>query len=165
MRPRGTDFQRRVWDGLMAIGYGRTESYAELARRIGRPRAVRAVGAANGANPLSIVVPCHRVIGADGSLTGYGGGLEAKRWLLAHERRHARWPEAAGGLQRRQPAVSSRSFAALRSSGGRSLLKALSIAASVCLQLRATGWRRSRSRASAGSDPGPRCSGRPPVPA
>ncbi len=86
----GTDFQRRVWHGLKAIGYARTESYGELARRIGRPRAVRAVGTANGANPLSIVVPCHRVIGADGSLTGYGGGLEAKRWLLAHEQRHAR---------------------------------------------------------------------------
>jgi len=88
LRAHGTDFQRQVWQGLAAIGYGRTESYGELARRIGRPRAVRAVGAANGANPLAIVLPCHRVIGADGSLTGYGGGLEAKRWLLAHERRH-----------------------------------------------------------------------------
>lgn len=90
LRPRGTDFQRRVWDGLMHIGYGRTASYAELARHIERPRAVRAVGAANGANPLSIVVPCHRVIGADGSLTGYGGGIAAKRWLLEHEQRHGR---------------------------------------------------------------------------
>ncbi len=88
LEPRGTAFQRQVWDGLTRIDYGRTESYGDLARRIGRPRAVRAVGAANGANPLSIVVPCHRVIGADGSLTGYGGGLEAKRWLLAHEQRH-----------------------------------------------------------------------------
>jgi len=88
LRAHGTDFQRQVWQGLTAIGYGCTESYGDLARRIGRPRAVRAVGAANGANPLSIVVPCHRVIGADGSLTGYGGGLDAKRWLLAHEQRH-----------------------------------------------------------------------------
>ncbi|RAP58608.1 methylated-DNA--[protein]-cysteine S-methyltransferase [Oleiagrimonas sp. MCCC 1A03011] len=86
-RPHGTPFQRGVWEGLLDIGYGRTASYAELARSIGRPRAVRAVGAANGANPLSIIVPCHRVIGADGSLTGYGGGMEAKQWLLEHERR------------------------------------------------------------------------------
>ncbi|MBN8727110.1 MAG: methylated-DNA--[protein]-cysteine S-methyltransferase [Xanthomonadales bacterium] len=85
----GTSFQRLTWAGLLAIPYGQTISYAELARRIGRPRAVRAAGAANGANPLPIVVPCHRVIGADGSLTGFAGGLEAKRWLLAHERRHA----------------------------------------------------------------------------
>ncbi|KGI78904.1 methylated-DNA--[protein]-cysteine S-methyltransferase [Oleiagrimonas soli] len=90
LRPHGTDFQRQVWDGLLGIGYGRTASYADLARSIGRPRAVRAVGAANGANPLSIIVPCHRVIGADGSLTGYGGGMEAKRWLLDHEQRHRR---------------------------------------------------------------------------
>lgn len=89
LSPRGTAFQRRVWDALCDIGYGETISYAELARRIGNPRAVRAVGLANGANPLSIVVPCHRVIGANGALTGYGGGLEAKRWLLDHEQRHA----------------------------------------------------------------------------
>lgn len=89
MKPVGTSFQQAVWAALCDIGYGITESYADLAGRIGRPRAVRAVGAANGANPLAIVVPCHRVIGADGSLTGYGGGLDAKRWLLAHEQRHA----------------------------------------------------------------------------
>lgn len=86
---RGTPFQRAVWDALCAIPYAHTTSYGKLAQHIERPRAVRAVGAANGANPLAIVVPCHRVIGADGSLTGYGGGLPAKRWLLAHERRHA----------------------------------------------------------------------------
>lgn len=86
LAPRGTVFQRDVWHALCDIPYGETISYAELARRIGRPRAVRAVGLANGANPLSIVVPCHRVIGANGSLTGYGGGLDAKRWLLALER-------------------------------------------------------------------------------
>lgn len=90
MRSRGTEFQQQVWDGLLGIGYGRTASYAELACNIGRPRAMRAVGAANGANPLPIIVPCHRVIGADGSLTGYGGGMHAKRWLLEHEQRHAR---------------------------------------------------------------------------
>lgn len=82
---RGTPFQERVWAALRDIPFGRTISYAELARRIGDPRATRAVGLANGRNPLSIVVPCHRVIGADGSLTGYGGGLARKRWLLGHE--------------------------------------------------------------------------------
>jgi methylated-DNA-[protein]-cysteine S-methyltransferase len=82
---RGTPFQERVWGALRDIGFGRTISYAELARRVGQPTAVRAVGGANGRNPLPIVVPCHRVIGADGSLTGFGGGVERKRWLLRHE--------------------------------------------------------------------------------
>lgn len=86
LAPRGTDFQRRVWRALGEIPYGRTISYGELARRIGNPGASRAVGLANGANPLPIVVPCHRVIGADGSLTGFGGGLPIKRRLLALER-------------------------------------------------------------------------------
>jgi methylated-DNA-[protein]-cysteine S-methyltransferase len=82
----GTPFQRAVWAALREIPCGHTMSYAAIARRIGRPAAVRAVGLANNANPIGIVVPCHRVIGADGSLTGYGGGLGRKRWLLAHER-------------------------------------------------------------------------------
>lgn len=81
----GTDFQRAVWAALQTIPFGTTISYAELARRIGRPSAIRAVGAANGQNPIAIVVPCHRVIGADGGLTGYGGGIGRKRWLLEHE--------------------------------------------------------------------------------
>lgn len=81
----GTEFQKRVWQALRRIPGGSTISYAELARRIGEPAAVRAVGAANGANPIALVVPCHRVIGSDGTLTGYGGGLERKRWLLVHE--------------------------------------------------------------------------------
>ena len=81
----GTPFQQSVWKALRRIKDGTTISYAELARRIGRPRAVRAAGLANGQNPISIVVPCHRVIGSDGSLTGYGGGLSRKQWLLAHE--------------------------------------------------------------------------------
>ncbi len=81
----GTPFQVRAWSALAEIPYGRTVSYGEQARRLGVPRAVRAVGAANGRNPLPIVLPCHRVIGAGGSLTGYGGGLELKRWLLDHE--------------------------------------------------------------------------------
>ena len=81
----GTPFQRKVWGALRAIPPGTTMSYADLARHIGEPRAVRAVGAANGANPVAVIVPCHRVIGADGSLTGYGGGIERKQWLLAHE--------------------------------------------------------------------------------
>jgi methylated-DNA-[protein]-cysteine S-methyltransferase len=87
LEPRGTDFQRRVWDSLKTIPFGATISYAELARRIDQPKAVRAVGAANGRNPLMIIVPCHRVIGADGSLTGFGGGIDRKRWLLDHETR------------------------------------------------------------------------------
>jgi methylated-DNA-[protein]-cysteine S-methyltransferase len=83
--PEGTRFQREVWKTLQRIPAGQTWSYAELARAVGRPDAVRAVGAANGANPIPIVIPCHRVIGADGRLVGYGGGLERKLWLLAHE--------------------------------------------------------------------------------
>jgi methylated-DNA-[protein]-cysteine S-methyltransferase len=82
LAPEGTPFQRDVWSALVEIPYGRTVSYSELARRVGRPDATRAVGAANGRNPLPIVVPCHRVIGADGSLTGFGGGLAIKRRLL-----------------------------------------------------------------------------------
>ena len=82
----GTPFQRQVWCALRDIPCGATASYGELARNIGHPAAVRAVGAANGANPVVVVVPCHRVIGASGSLTGYGGGIERKRWLLDHER-------------------------------------------------------------------------------
>jgi len=81
----GTPFQRQAWAALRRIPAGRTVSYGELATEIGRPKAVRAVGLANGANPIGVVVPCHRVIGADGGLTGYGGGIERKRWLLAHE--------------------------------------------------------------------------------
>lgn len=85
LSPKGTAFQLSVWKALRAIPYGKTRSYGDIARKIGRPKAVRAVGAANGANPISIVVPCHRVIGSDGSLTGYGGGLSRKRRLLALE--------------------------------------------------------------------------------
>jgi methylated-DNA-[protein]-cysteine S-methyltransferase len=84
----GTTFQQAVWAGLQGIPYGETISYGELARRIGQPSASRAVGLANGRNPVSIIVPCHRVIGADGSLTGYGGGLPLKRALLEHEASH-----------------------------------------------------------------------------
>lgn len=86
VRADGTPFQQTVWRSLRDIPCGQTISYSTLARRIGRPSAVRAVGLANGSNPVGIVVPCHRVIGANGTLTGYGGGLERKRWLLAHER-------------------------------------------------------------------------------
>lgn len=87
---QGTEFQRSVWSALQAVPYAETCSYADLAREVGRPAATRAVGLANGRNPVSIVVPCHRVVGASGSLTGYGGGLERKAWLLDHEQRHAR---------------------------------------------------------------------------
>jgi len=85
LRPAGTSFQQAVWGELGRIPFGEVVAYGELARRMGRPGASRAVGAANGRNPLAVVVPCHRVIGADGSLTGYGGGIWRKRWLLAHE--------------------------------------------------------------------------------
>jgi len=82
LAPAGTEFERRVWQALGAIPYGETRSYAEVAQAIGRPAACRAVGRANGRNPIAIVIPCHRVIGSDGSLTGYGGGLDLKRFLL-----------------------------------------------------------------------------------
>jgi methylated-DNA-[protein]-cysteine S-methyltransferase len=85
LAPAGTDFQRAAWKALAEVPYGETISYAELARRMERPRAVRAVGAANGANPIPIILPCHRIIGADNSLTGYGGGLDRKRRLLSLE--------------------------------------------------------------------------------
>lgn len=85
LAPRGTEFQRSVWEALLEIPYGSTSTYSELAAAIGRPSACRAVGAANGRNPLAVIVPCHRVIGAAGALTGYGGGLERKRLLLALE--------------------------------------------------------------------------------
>jgi methylated-DNA-[protein]-cysteine S-methyltransferase len=81
----GTPFQREVWQALRGIRCGTTTSYGKLAQEIGRPAAMRAVGLANGSNPVAVIVPCHRVIGANGSLTGYGGGIERKRWLLNHE--------------------------------------------------------------------------------
>lgn len=85
LEPSGTDFQLSVWELLRKIPYGVTTSYGELARRLGDPKASRAVGAANGANPIPIIVPCHRVVGSKGELTGFGGGLDRKRWLLEHE--------------------------------------------------------------------------------
>jgi methylated-DNA-[protein]-cysteine S-methyltransferase len=85
----GTSFQTSVWQALRAIPAGETTSYGALAKRLGQPGAMRAVGLANGANPIGVIVPCHRVIGADGSLTGYGGGIDRKRWLLAHEAHHS----------------------------------------------------------------------------
>lgn len=107
----GTEFQRQVWNALRRIPAGETISYGTLAARIGRPTAIRAVGLANGANPIGIVVPCHRVIGADGTLTGYGGGLSRKQWLLEHERRDAVLPlfdhpdlSAESSCARRNPA-------------------------------------------------------------
>ena len=89
LAPRGTDFQRRVWDALLNIPAGETRSYADIARSIGQPSAVRAVARANGDNFRGIIIPCHRVIGSDGSLTGYGGGLARKQWLLDHEKKMA----------------------------------------------------------------------------
>jgi methylated-DNA-[protein]-cysteine S-methyltransferase len=81
----GTDFQKQVWRELTRIPFGQTRSYGQLAKRLGNPNGSRAVGLANGRNPIAIIVPCHRVIGADGSLTGFGGGIERKEWLLSHE--------------------------------------------------------------------------------
>ena len=86
VRLEGTEFQKKVWSALVAVGFGEAVSYGEIARRIGSPAAVRAVGAACGRNPIPVIIPCHRAIGSDGRLTGYRGGLDAKRWLLAHER-------------------------------------------------------------------------------
>ena len=88
LAPIGTPFQMQAWQALREIPYGTTQSYAQQAARIGNPKACRAIGLANGRNPISIIVPCHRVIGANGSLTGYGGGLPAKKWLLNHESQH-----------------------------------------------------------------------------
>lgn len=87
--PKGTEFQRQVWWSLADIPYGETSTYGKQAAHIGRPAAVRAVGSANGRNPLSIVLPCHRIVGANGKLTGFAGGLDTKRWLLDHEANHA----------------------------------------------------------------------------
>jgi len=101
-RTAGTAFQRAVWSALTTIPAGETRSYGALAATIGCPTAVRAVGMANGANPISIVVPCHRVIGADGSLTGYGGGIERKRWLLRHEGATFRGHRAATATSNRR---------------------------------------------------------------
>ena len=100
LSPAGSTFQQKVWMALRDIPYGRTTSYGEIAAELGQPTASRAVGLANGRNPLAVIVPCHRVIGANGALTGFGGGLERKRWLLEHERavlaRHTGIPAAAG---------------------------------------------------------------------
>lgn len=85
MNPKGTDFQKKVWEELLKIPFGKTASYQEITNKLGDPKAIRAVANANGKNPLWIVVPCHRVIGSDGSLTGYAGGLWRKKWLLEHE--------------------------------------------------------------------------------
>ena len=85
LNPQGTDFQKQVWDELLTIPFGKTMSYLDLSKKLNNVKAIRAVAAANGKNPLWIVVPCHRVIGSDGSLTGYAGGLHRKKWLLAHE--------------------------------------------------------------------------------
>jgi methylated-DNA-[protein]-cysteine S-methyltransferase len=97
--PEGTPFQCAVWTALRTIPYGSTWSYAQLAGTVGNPRAVRAVGLANGRNPIAIVIPCHRVIGSDGTLTGFGGGLDAKRFLLDHERGARAEAKAGSGLE------------------------------------------------------------------
>lgn len=85
LSPKGTDFQKRVWEELRKIPYGKTVNYLQIAKRLGDPKVIRAAASANGKNPISIIIPCHRVIGSDGSLTGYAGGLHRKEWLLEHE--------------------------------------------------------------------------------
>ena len=98
LAPRGSEFQLRVWNALLEVPYGQTASYGQIAARVGRPDAVRAIGATNGRNPIAVIIPCHRVIGADGSLVGYGGGLDRKRLLLELEAEHAAprlWPARA----------------------------------------------------------------------
>ena len=105
LAPQGTPFQQRVWRALLDIPFGETESYGHLARRIGSPNAARAVGLANGRNPIAIIIPCHRVIGTSGALVGYGGGLPRKRWLLEHEARFS----AAAPVQKSLLAKSGRS--------------------------------------------------------
>jgi methylated-DNA-[protein]-cysteine S-methyltransferase len=97
----GTPFQKRVWSALRSIAYGRTTSYKALARELGNASAARAVGAANAKNPVSIIIPCHRVIGADGSATGYAGGIERKQWLLAHERSRSAFAATEAALEQR----------------------------------------------------------------
>jgi len=104
----GTEFQNKVWQALLAIPFGETRSYGQIAKEIGLPRAVRAVGAANGRNPISIVAPCHRVIGSTGKLTGFAGGLKAKAHLLALEDAHSLTPEDAKGLRRPPSSVRRR---------------------------------------------------------
>ncbi len=98
LSPTGTEFQLAAWQALRTIPYGETRTYSQQATLIGKPSAVRAIGSANGRNPIPIIVPCHRVIGADGSLTGFAGGLAAKRWLLEHERKVSGYPPAGGQL-------------------------------------------------------------------
>ena len=85
LAPKGTDFQKKVWDELQSIDFGKTVSYMDMAKRLGDPKVIRAAGTANGKNPIAIIIPCHRVVGSDGSLTGYAGGLKRKQWLLEHE--------------------------------------------------------------------------------
>jgi len=103
LAPAGTEFQRSVWAALQTIPYGETWSYAQLAEKVGNPSAVRAVGMANGRNPIALVIPCHRVIGSDGSLTGYGGGLERKRFLLDLESAAGALPDHEGESAASEP--------------------------------------------------------------
>jgi methylated-DNA-[protein]-cysteine S-methyltransferase len=118
LRMQGTDFQRQVWRELCKIPFGETWSYGQLAKRIGNPNGSRAVGLANGRNPIAIIVPCHRVIGADGSLTGFGGGIERKQWLLTHEGQPGTRQLALGGALNQGKKHGKYRTAAVRSIGG-----------------------------------------------
>jgi methylated-DNA-[protein]-cysteine S-methyltransferase len=111
LAPAGSDFDRRVWNALLEIPFGTTCSYGELARRIDAPTAARAVGAANGRNPIGLVIPCHRVIGASGRYVGYGGGLELKAWLIEHEASMSQRPKTSSRVQARSTRGRARSLA------------------------------------------------------
>ncbi|HEX4339295.1 MAG TPA: methylated-DNA--[protein]-cysteine S-methyltransferase [Polyangiaceae bacterium] len=127
--PGGTPFQRKVWDALREIPVGTRTTYGKLAVRIGAPKAFRAVGLANNRNPIALVVPCHRVVGADGSLTGYAGGLDRKQWLLDHETRHARSATNAsdvGGTPCQDVWMASTALASATSSGDSLSMRAMS---------------------------------------
>jgi methylated-DNA-[protein]-cysteine S-methyltransferase len=87
LNPQGTEFQKKVWDALQSVEFGKTQTYQQMANSLGDPKVIRAAAAANGRNPIAIIIPCHRIIGSDGSLTGYAGGLHRKKWLLEHESR------------------------------------------------------------------------------
>jgi methylated-DNA-[protein]-cysteine S-methyltransferase len=124
--PAGSEFQRAVWRALTRIPYGETRSYGQIARAVGQPNAARAVGLANHDNPIAVIIPCHRVVGADGSLTGYGGGLPRKRWLLEHESHVQRLdlglePARASTPAKRAPAGRAAAAPARRPTAGRAV--------------------------------------------
>jgi O-6-methylguanine DNA methyltransferase len=156
--PVGSTFQREAWNALLSIPFGETRTYGEIARAIGQPRAARAVGLANHDNPIAIIVPCHRVIGADGSLTGYGGGLQRKRWLLRHEARFASHPDELPLYSSTAPA------AVVTAAAPRSGAKVAAPSATAPRGRAAAATApRGRAASAAGSAPAKRARGEPPA--